>query len=677
MNDLLDLFGLPDLDEVEEENGNVDSGDIEVLEVKDLIDLFNTSFLEEINSEEIKSDIEDKINDIKNNQKMISRIALNSTTILTIKEEKLKNNNFLELFWKKSLSLAEQDLNLNLARYAACQFLQCIEDKNILTWELILALIAKLEHIQTEDNNDIYDNLKKHYYNLLQEHENNFYKLDEDYDSSSPFAKIILLIVDLLKEGEDSITVNNLMLLKLKLEGLNLNVEDQITLEEFYGYLIETPRMLHLLYQHLSSEDLENLDLFEAPIVKGVEKLFNLDNKERNIYNSLVQELEESGVKYEERYIKLRLLRKYLMNEAFVDINTEVEIFKFTVELLINLNLIWDYSVNEIIEEDIEKISDIEVLNKSEENDDGDQVEDAIDKAISKERIHSVKDNLDNKTEVAKSIKESDAEVAASQLNMKSENINNALNEAPIQKEEVNQVDDIETEASITEDKEANKLDMISERVTKDVNKVSIKEDKGELDNTDKSIRDVERSNTEEHSEVISEKESSDSITESTENNQEDELESNQVEEITEKDEDRKLEENKVDQTRDRRKGQQLILRIRENNFKEAMDLLDNGADVSVSDTKNRTALIYAAKFESVDLVVALIEAGADVNARDNRGKTALFEAISSDNVEIVKLLLDAGVDLNVKYRGHNALEMAVMWQRLEIVELLKQEIDL
>ena len=65
--------------------------------------------------------------------------------------------------------------------------------------------------------------------------------------------------------------------------------------------------------------------------------------------------------------------------------------------------------------------------------------------------------------------------------------------------------------------------------------------------------------------------------------------------------------------------------------------LIEAGANVNDKDGYGRTALIYAAKKNSVDLVKILIEAGADVNVKDGYGNTALYYALKSDVKELLR----------------------------------------
>lgn len=72
--------------------------------------------------------------------------------------------------------------------------------------------------------------------------------------------------------------------------------------------------------------------------------------------------------------------------------------------------------------------------------------------------------------------------------------------------------------------------------------------------------------------------------------------------------------------------------------------LIDNGADVSITDSTGDTVLLKAILSEkSYDIIKLLIKNGADVNKANNDKGTPLMKAAQYNLPEIVKLLLDSG----------------------------------
>ena len=80
--------------------------------------------------------------------------------------------------------------------------------------------------------------------------------------------------------------------------------------------------------------------------------------------------------------------------------------------------------------------------------------------------------------------------------------------------------------------------------------------------------------------------------------------------------------------------------------------LLQNGADVHSTGSKDETALHCCARLGSVDIARALIQNDADLNVLNSRGWTALGEASYGGNVPCVLQLICSGAEM--KACDHN-----------------------
>ena len=101
--------------------------------------------------------------------------------------------------------------------------------------------------------------------------------------------------------------------------------------------------------------------------------------------------------------------------------------------------------------------------------------------------------------------------------------------------------------------------------------------------------------------------------------------------------------------------------------------LINRGADVNAKDNDGQTALMLAARGQSLDFcetVKLLIDKGADVNAKNKNGVTVLMHA-ARGHVETVKLLIDRSADVNAKDNGGGTALMHVGYGDIETVKLL------
>lgn len=78
--------------------------------------------------------------------------------------------------------------------------------------------------------------------------------------------------------------------------------------------------------------------------------------------------------------------------------------------------------------------------------------------------------------------------------------------------------------------------------------------------------------------------------------------------------------------------------------------LIQTGSSVNATDSKGRTALMYAAKLNpQASVAQALIQAKANIEAADSQGETALIYAAYASNLNVVLVLIHAKANLNAR----------------------------
>jgi ankyrin repeat protein len=91
--------------------------------------------------------------------------------------------------------------------------------------------------------------------------------------------------------------------------------------------------------------------------------------------------------------------------------------------------------------------------------------------------------------------------------------------------------------------------------------------------------------------------------------------------------------------------GYEIIDAVCSGDVAKVVELLNRGADVNASDSRDRTPLHFAAFKRYAEIASLLLKHGADVNARDDAGDTPLHYAARSGCPSLVKLLLKYGGD--------------------------------
>lgn len=103
-------------------------------------------------------------------------------------------------------------------------------------------------------------------------------------------------------------------------------------------------------------------------------------------------------------------------------------------------------------------------------------------------------------------------------------------------------------------------------------------------------------------------------------------------------------------------------------NIDIVVELINKGVNVSVPDSKGRTALHFAATQNNEFIIKVLLDHGADPNAKDINGNTPLHLAACSNHINIVTQLLKGGTDMQVVDRsGRTPLDVAI--SRLRVMQ--------
>lgn len=111
-------------------------------------------------------------------------------------------------------------------------------------------------------------------------------------------------------------------------------------------------------------------------------------------------------------------------------------------------------------------------------------------------------------------------------------------------------------------------------------------------------------------------------------------------------------------------RGETALMRIvqaRQGSIEIARFLIEKGADISLGNNGQVTALMFSAEKGRSDLVELLMGKGATIDARDKDGLTALVHAVENGQAEVAGLLANKGADLSLTpYRNEAELKSAL-----------------
>ncbi|XP_062594933.1 ankyrin-1-like [Saccostrea cucullata] len=115
-----------------------------------------------------------------------------------------------------------------------------------------------------------------------------------------------------------------------------------------------------------------------------------------------------------------------------------------------------------------------------------------------------------------------------------------------------------------------------------------------------------------------------------------------------------------------------LIAAVMGKNVKTVEFLLQNNVNVNKSNEKEKTALYYAAKLGSLDIVKLLVEHGAQVNKTDEDRKSPLYWVAQKGHYDIADFLIDHGAECDQSdSKNKSPLYCAAKRGYLKIIKLL------
>ena len=98
-------------------------------------------------------------------------------------------------------------------------------------------------------------------------------------------------------------------------------------------------------------------------------------------------------------------------------------------------------------------------------------------------------------------------------------------------------------------------------------------------------------------------------------------------------------------------RNEQLLMAAQRGEIETVLKLLQEGADINVTDAQGRTPVMIATYKHDTEMVRALIQKGADINMRDSQKENPLLHAGAQGWLDILKLAIEAKADTTLTNR--------------------------
>lgn len=319
----------------------------------------------------LDSVIEHKIKSLQGNRQQINRLVFESVAAMTEADDariELKNKGFFKRLWG-GISGDNQRLqnkineNRSAAQYAAQVTLQKLAEQNLMTFDLISAVNNKLNIslLQVDEEfKEIYKGLKEFIKYNRSEMANLSCRVEileknaavvqwqnsidfrmfngTEYQNLNKTEKIVCLTRDFYDLTNGNWDTGHLMQLKQTLKDVGLNPNDKINYFETLKEISDNEMLKEKLLGGLKFPLAYEPDYLIT--MSTLKKLESYQNDEKSTVDTIIDVLEENGIKKCFDEICSSLTKKCLINDAFVDIDDGILTFDFVLDLLVNLKRI-------------------------------------------------------------------------------------------------------------------------------------------------------------------------------------------------------------------------------------------------------------------------------------------------------------------------------------------------
>ena len=360
-----------------------------------------SSALTEQEQADLNASIDSIIAAHKNNRQEINRLVFESVSAMTDSEgyeQQLSSRRGFRRLWGAitgSNKRLQDKINSSraAAQFAAQTTLQRLSEQNLLTFDLITAVNNKLNASMTEvegEINQIYAALiqffKQNRSDMIQL-ENRVARLEQnvnllnwqnsieyqmldgvEYVDLDDASKIVCMVRDFYDITGGEWRTSDLLLLKTAMSTIDISPRGNI---RYYDFIDRVAGDEKLLTKLLGGKHIQRLpETYLVPLL-GIKKLERLDTDEAYIVDTVENSLQSAGVAADRHKLENNLVQNYVAQEAQVNLDTEVNNYDLTMEMLFNLRSAEDSGLFQ--EEVVPEVQEVEPAEQVEENTEAEQ----------------------------------------------------------------------------------------------------------------------------------------------------------------------------------------------------------------------------------------------------------------------------------------------------------------
>ena len=343
------------------------------------LNVIPSSALTEQEQADLNASIDSIIAAHKNNRQEINRLVFESVSAMTDSEgyeQQLSSRKGLRRLWGAITGSNKRlqdkiDSSRAAAQFAAQTTLQRLSEQNLLTFDLITAVNNKLNASMTEvegEINQIYAALIQFFkqnrvakleqnINLINWQNSIEYQMLDgvEYVDLDDASKIVCMVRDFYDITSGEWRTSDLLLLKTVMSTIDISPRGNI---RYYDFIVRVAGDEKLLTKLLGGKRIQRLpETYLVPLL-GIKKLELLDTDEAYIVETVENLLQSAGVVADRHKLENNLVQNYVAQESQVNLDTEVNNYDLTMEMLFNLRFAEDSDL--FLEEVVPEVQEVE-----------------------------------------------------------------------------------------------------------------------------------------------------------------------------------------------------------------------------------------------------------------------------------------------------------------------------